>query len=273
VAHSKSTNCKACGKPITILQQSNGGFCDDLRCRGPYLQQQHKIEKKKQFDLRRSIASSALQQLETDSPEVFQQTGLDPDQVLVLAVPHFEQPLEPMPEERRNRFANILDAKLKEALDELEQTHKHEFLKSQHANYHKQSSSLAIINACSTCRGECCKQGGDHAFLVPEYLAWRMLEEPELTPEAIKDQYLALIPEQHYAASCLFQSPLGCVIPRSLRGPTCNWFICDGIADFRAEIEADPDQPTIAVANLEGNPTRIGLMNAGGERVEIDVQA
>ena len=259
----KQAECTVCGKPLSMLQQHCGNVCDALACRLPQLQQQSVRVKHTETAERQVFGIDVLQQVQATTPQVFEEAQVEPNAVLVMVVPSFAGNLEAMCDERRLRFANNLDVAFQAAAQKLADRSSHPSLRSSHENYHSQATSPAVVNACSTCRGQCCKQGGDHAFLVADYLAWRMLQQPRATVEELKSEYLERIPTEHYPDSCLFQSPDGCVLPRSIRGPTCNWFECAGIAD----------QPTVAIARDATLVTRIGIMNRDHVRTEISISS
>lgn len=86
--------------------------------------------------------------------------------------------------------------------------------------------------ACTLCRGWCCKNGGEHAYLDGRALARVRRERPELDARAILRLYADAAAEPAYAGSCVFHGASGCTLDRSLRSDLCNSYYCAGLEAF-----------------------------------------
>src|SRR4029077_713160 len=64
--------------------------------------------------------------------------------------------------------------------------------------------------ACSLCKGWCCGNGGDHAFLDERTMTRVRCARLELDMHAVLRLYLERVPEVGYEASCIFHGRLGC---------------------------------------------------------------
>lgn len=188
---------------------------------------------------------------------------------IAMVVPSFARGVVRLPEERVARFRETLEEAMSRAVGMVGEEGRAAMIRETYA-YRGESDRLVlpVINACTTCRGACCPQGREHAFLVAEFLAWRLLEEPGLTPEAMVADYLARIPAETCEDSCVYHGPRGCVLPREIRGPTCNDFVCSGIVDRRGEMACDPGVPSVAVACEGETVVRVGYVSREGQRRE-----
>lgn len=99
---------------------------------------------------------------------------------------------------------------------------------------------------CGVCRGGCCTQGGDTAYLGSKTLQRVMQQQPQMGAEAVLAHYLAHLPAQSMAGSCIHHTAQGCSLPREMRSDTCNDFLCGPAALLQA-----PDQAVDAVVVIQ----------------------
>lgn len=99
---------------------------------------------------------------------------------------------------------------------------------------------------CGVCRGGCCTQGGDTAYLGGKTLLRFMQQHPQLGADAVLAQYLARLPAVTMAGSCIHHTAQGCSLPRDMRSDTCNDFRCGPLALLQA-----PGQPVDAVVVVQ----------------------
>ena len=86
--------------------------------------------------------------------------------------------------------------------------------------------------ACSLCKGWCCRNGDDDAFLDDRTLARVRLANPDMTERAILRFYLEHVPPVTYRDSCIFHGKQGCTLDRSLRADVCNTYYCGGLGTY-----------------------------------------
>jgi hypothetical protein len=106
--------------------------------------------------------------------------------------------------------------------------------------------------ACSLCKGWCCRNGDDDAFLDDRTLARVRLARPEMTERAILRLYLDRVPPVGYRDSCIFHSKRGCTLERSLRADVCNSYFCGGLGAY---VKTGAMVPTKVIAG-EGDTMR-----------------
>ena len=107
--------------------------------------------------------------------------------------------------------------------------------------------------ACSLCRGWCCRNGSDDAFLDERTLARLCRARPDLTAEAIVPLYRERVPQTGHAGSCIFHGTNGCTLDRLMRSDVCNSYFCGGLHGYLAT--GDAGTPVVVIAG-EGRTMR-----------------
>ena len=98
--------------------------------------------------------------------------------------------------------------------------------------------------ACALCRGWCCHNGADDAFLDEATIA---RVTPGLVSNAeVIEMYIERVPDAGYQDSCIFHGAKGCTLDRSMRSDVCNSYFCGGLHSFLASAEAAG--PTIVIS-------------------------
>ncbi len=87
---------------------------------------------------------------------------------------------------------------------------------------------------CTLCGGGCCSFGGDHAHLSQHAMQRVVRRNRQRSVGEIVDMYLAYVPRESIANSCINQTRSGCALPRELRSDTCNAFFCEGVGAYRS---------------------------------------
>jgi hypothetical protein len=94
--------------------------------------------------------------------------------------------------------------------------------------------------ACSLCKGWCCRNGDDDAFLDDRTLARVRIARPDLDERAVLRLYLERVPAAVYKDSCIFHGKRGCTLDRSLRADVCNSYFCGGLSVYMKTRAAVP---------------------------------
>jgi len=102
--------------------------------------------------------------------------------------------------------------------------------------------------ACSLCKGWCCKNGDDQAFLDETTLARVCSARPALDLAAMLRLYIERVPEVGYENSCIFHGKQGCTLDRSLRSDVCNSYFCSGLQGYMKG--SDAVTPTMIIAGV-----------------------
>ncbi len=98
-------------------------------------------------------------------------------------------------------------------------------------------TSALLGQGCALCRGACCTRGSDHAFLGEDSLARVRIENPSLDADALLAAYVAHLPVEHYAESCVYHGATGCALPLLLRSTTCNRYRCGGLTELARALQ------------------------------------
>ncbi len=165
---------------------------------------------------------------------------------LPVMVPRSDKKLVPVDPERVER----LQQHLLEALRDVRMTRR---LPTKIAPEPSGFAAAVVNAACSLCKGWCCRNGDNDAFLDDRTLARYLVENPGLTDEAIMRLYLDRVPESAYQGSCIFHGKLGCALDREMRADICNTYFCGGLNAYMKG-KADPE-PTMVLAG-EGKKMR-----------------
>ena len=273
---SKPTNpwsesrCQHCDGPLVNHRERREGFCARLPCRVPCFKamaSRARETERKRREARDKFASKVADLLKS-RPNVEASSGDN----LLIVVPSLQVEITRLSSERVGEFQAHLQHVVSEANALIEDESKQDTIRDTSYFMDKLNTSLAIVNACTTCRGACCLQGAGHAFIRSEEIAKRFLDEPELTSESVIDQYLSFIPEVSYEGSCVYHGAEGCVLPRQIRSSTCNQFHCAGIVDALPAISDSPSTATLVAATIGDMCTRAALMQSDGTRQEFSIE-
>jgi hypothetical protein len=174
----------------------------------------------------------------------------DPDDdCLPVIVPRSDKRLVPLTPERVER----LQKHLREALIDLGKVRRLDRLAAGVSAEPAGFPAVVARAACSLCKGWCCRNGADDAFLDDRTLARLRLANPDITDEAIMRLYLARVPATAYQDSCIFHGQRGCTLDRSMRADICNTYFCGGLRDYMKG-QNEPE-PTVVLAG-EGDKMR-----------------
>jgi hypothetical protein len=102
--------------------------------------------------------------------------------------------------------------------------------------------------ACSLCKGWCCRNGEDYAFLDEGTMARVRRASLTLDVPAVLQLYIERVPEVGYEDSCIFHGKQGCTLDRSLRSDVCNSYFCGGLQVYMTG--GDTMTPTMIIAGV-----------------------
>jgi hypothetical protein len=102
--------------------------------------------------------------------------------------------------------------------------------------------------ACSLCKGWCCGNGKETAFLDETTMARVRCARSALDARAVLRLFLERVPELGYKDSCIFHGKQGCTLDRSLRSDVCNSYFCGGLQVYMTG--ADTVTPTMIIAGV-----------------------
>ena len=130
--------------------------------------------------------------------------GRGDDDNLPVIVPRNDKPLVAVSPERVQRLREHL-------IKELDYLQKRKHLNRFAPPERPEPIGFAAIvarSACSLCKGQCCKNGDDDAFLDDRTLARVRLARPKLKERGMLRLYLDRVPSVAYRDSCIYSSTL-----------------------------------------------------------------
>ena len=93
-----------------------------------------------------------------------------------------------------------------------------------------------LNRACGLCRGFCCGNGADHAYLTVATIRLYMEKHLDEGPDEVRAAYLGCIRNDTVQGSCIFHQAGGCGLPREMRSETCNRYYCEGLTEFQKSL-------------------------------------
>jgi hypothetical protein len=121
-------------------------------------------------------------------------------------------------------------------------------------------ATRVVIATCSACRGACCGNGGNHAFLRTRTIRDFIAAHPAYSDDEVVEAYRAHLPERTLQPGCVYQAATGCTLPRVMRSTICNAYLCGGLR--RALLLATTDTQGVFVAQRDGDAVRGGRLRA-----------
>ena len=263
----KSLRCEVCLIPLTPLdlpQHDNSGhsLCRSFDCKRVldqksvmeptlykhHLEFQRKLihqRQEKENSHKKHIADIKLNERNEDL-KIFKDTlasspHLSKDALQLIPIPSGIPTLTPLSEERKKRYIDNLKDVIQKAAT---YTHASEVPPDQHHDAHEKLSSnerlfeqspelQAICDTmCSMCKGGCCADGKEHAYISPVIIRRQMDANPELQEEDILATYISNIASKTALNACINQTETGCALPRELRADICNSYFCGPISSY-----------------------------------------
>ena len=179
----------------------------------------------------------------------------NPEDFIPVAVPVNMRHTKHLPETRQRIFCDQLKQLISKVMIEMcLSTHlAGDSAMQKKYDAHKQGARLrSILNSvCAVCKGSCCFQGGDHAYLKVETLLLYMHQHPKLKQQQVLDEYLSRLPKKAYEDSCIYHTEIGCALPCHMRSESCSWFACNGLVEIEKHV-IETKSSCFFIAAMEG---------------------
>lgn len=253
--------CRICREPLAFAEQ-RAGICGRVPCQHEAYRQKSSEERE-----RRDQATAVLYQIGVSRRLVDQ-----PESYRVTHLPSQHRPLGQASEARRAAFLAHLDRLIAQCESEgwgasgVTRT-------EPPPDPTTEVLDAVSVQGCIGCRGHCCQTGSTHAWVAPETIRRLQLENPGITPDAIRSMYRASLGGQTFFESCVFHGAQGCLLPRDIRSDKCNTHWCGDQQEFRRHALADPAPRAFMVwqgpsGDLEASfvdSTRVQPVGSAGE--------
>jgi hypothetical protein len=265
-------HCVRCGCVLEAPLDQLLGVCGKPYCRGAHFAEKRQREEAAERKLRQEIAARVLKQLKESSQT--ENSGMELPELTahgLSMVPSCDAGLCQLPADRIERFAQHLDGIIARAIELLRDPEAVDSLLVEYSHRDFRSVEapiLPVLNGCATCRGYCCRAGGDTALLSPQLIAWQLLSDPTDTGESIRQNYLKRLPVTSVDDSCVYHTANGCALGRQERANICNDFHCWELQGVLEIYQPEDPRTWVAVAVSGDQPRRIGISKPGSPRVE-----
>jgi len=190
-----------------------------------------------------------------------QEMGHDPAEHDIAILPASTRPLEKMTDARKSALAS----KLAEVAAEIITLGPIEENSTSFDTAGRPTDLAFVAQACATCRGDCCQNGGEHAYLSRRTLSRVLQKSQEKAPgtslEDILRAYVDRVPEESYAGSCIYHTNKGCNLPGDMRSDTCNDFFCTGTRSLSSIIRGEKAHPVLVAALKGERIVRLAVIN------------
>ena len=175
-------------------------------------------------------------------------TASDDDSLPVL-VPRNDKALVPISPERIRRLRKHLVATLRASHATARSVRSASSSRLEPAGF----AARVAQAACALCKGWCCRNGADDAFLDERTMVRVRHANPALAARAMLRLYVECVPQAGYEGSCIFHGRQGCTLERSLRCDVCNRYFCGGLQSYLTG--GDMATPVMVIAG-EGHAIR-----------------
>ena len=199
------------------------------------------IKDRKRRERERRALFDRANALEAEENERYRQAktanlkGYDPNQYPLLAVPRNDRKTATLPERRKRAFRDRLNKIISTVMETPDAIYTGTLLPDA-----PPPSAKILGGACSLCRGACCIEGGNHAYLRELTIIRIMREQPSLPPRHLLEAYMEHLGKKTIAGGCVFQGESGCLLPRPLRSNTCEDYYCLPLKQYKEAFDANP---------------------------------
>ena len=245
--------CIHCDRPLTDLQRYRGAICDGWRCREAQLAREL-----------RDHRARAARALGEGAPERYP----------IAVVEHAEAPLVPLPPERRRAhrvklvegLRRVLRARRAATAAGATGTEPGAGAGAESEGEPERPPTAFEGRLCAACRGSCCHDGGDHAFLDDPSLRRVVRDHPQRAVRTLPRLYLDHLPDESFEGSCVYHGRRGCTLPRDLRGNLCNRFLCRGLREAEERAATMEEARACLVVRSDHRIIRSAFLDDRGTR-------
>lgn len=250
--------CPGCGAPIERERALLGATCGEPSC--------DRARSDEQRRERRARHGEILRAIDERREAIGREAGVArPEALATVIVPANRTRVVELPAHRKRRFREHLERVVAEtfALREAGALPPGSPVAERGPEPHTDEFRL-LAGACATCRGKCCKQGGDRAFVDVPTIARYVEAHPDATAAEVIAAYVAPLGGRTYERACVFQGERGCRLPREMRARICNEYLCDGLLDLRDALAEGAEPRAIAVAVHDEKVMRVAVLAVEG---------
>jgi hypothetical protein len=234
----KPAGCRVCGRPLSFHQQVSGQLCSDWQCKLTLLEQE--------MDVHRNKVATMIG---VRRPETYP----------MVVVPDDPAGMGRLPQSRRQAHINHI-YNLCLQTDAIEAQDNDPSCKSDSAEF--EPPAVIASTVCAVCRGTCCHLGKEHAFLDAAAIRRFILFSALTDPLEIVYAYFAYLPEEAVIDGCVYQTILGCTLPRWMRAEICNVYRCKGLKQAERLVRRHDTRRLYVVVRKDNRISRSAFVQA-----------
>ncbi len=275
--------CEICGKSLTFAAQMSQDQSEHILC-GAFdckkimeqkssmppalfesqLKFQRKLNEKREANetrLKKRIVELTTRE-DQEHRQILRYTqgqyqGTSEEQPQLVVIPCGLSLQAPTPAERIKRYLEHLADIITQAaecadIDEIDHRHHqeaHEKLARDAEWFDNYPEQLTVSDQlCTLCKGGCCRDGKEHAYLSAATMRQYMDRHQDLSEIQILQLYLSHLNEESIKDSCINQTSTGCALPRELRSDICNAFYCDPLRSYQRKAgDSEEEEPVLVI--------------------------
>lgn len=259
--------CAVCQRPLALPERARGA-CGRRECEEEWLVRRPAQQREAR---RRELTASAARFRNACADEA----GVhDTERFVPTPIPYNGLQVAPLPDARRDALRAHLThvataaraaAACAAASSDLDQ---HQRVRRAPVPVSSPEMGRVLIAACTACRGRCCVQGGDHAFVTVHTMRAYFDEHPEKTLEDAVADYMAPVRTETIEGGCVYQGERGCTLPAAMRADMCNTFFCESLVNLQREHRDDapvraffaPEETGFFVVGMFAGPELVTLV-------------
>ncbi|MFT5717692.1 MAG: hypothetical protein ACI9T7_001888 [Oleiphilaceae bacterium] len=193
--------------------------------------------------------------------------NLSVDHIQLVEIPSGLTKTSPLDSERLKRYTDYLRDLLDQAKeyasvknvpfdDQLELNKKRMAVDSRLQEGPKEKEISEAL--CGMCKGGCCPQGKDTAYLSVLTVRRYMDAHPAQSVQDVLNSYLSLLSDTPITNSCINQTSKGCGLSRDMRSDLCNGYFCDSIVAYQKQAKSSLKSPSVlAIQRANTNWNRL----------------
>lgn len=250
-----AARCAQCTRPLAAVQRARG-HCDSQACHAE-MQRERRVA----ADAR---AAALLATLEARREWAAVRRGITPEAQStypVALLPRNTDRVSRLSQQRRADHEALLRESLAAARRRLAASKRPNVVelpaKDIAPTAAERAEAQLLLAGCAACRGRCCRQGGNHAFISDDTMLAQLQRDPTADDDTIVTRYLQHLGERTMTHGCVYQGARGCTLAPELRADICHRFLCTGLLMLHGQF-------------ADGQPVRAYLIHRRGEELSGD---
>lgn len=186
----------------------------------------------------------------------------------VVVVPHLTERMAEREEVRFEQLKEHIAVRVEAAFSEPETAWDTPYTIDQLPEATRPRELPLFVAGCSACRGKCCLQGEEHAFISTSTIRRYVSNHPDATAAEVLADYLEHVPARAIRGSCLYHTDRGCALPGEMRADMCNHYICPSLSEMRHALAEEGTSKFFIVAEHEGDLLNPSFVEASADVIE-----